>query len=155
MKKEKLVIKKVRPMFTRIFTTANKYTFEDSISDTGIIAANVEGSIKDIQTVVAVGEGVRGIKVGDLVSLNFARYAQHKYAKDSTKSDMNEFYNDVVSYAFTFVNIDNQDCLFLDSSDVEFVIDEYTKEEVELPETLTKEKPKGSKLVKPNTTLIV
>lgn len=153
MKKNKLILKKIRPLFTRIITTADKYTKEDALTDSGLVQANIEGCIKDIQTVVAVGDGVREFKVGDKVSLNFERYAQHKYSKDTMKSSMDEHYNPVVTYAFTYITIEGQACLLLDSRDVEFVIEEFDNEEIIIDDD--KIRKETSKLIKPNSSLIV
>ena len=51
MIKKKLVLKKIKPTFTRLVTTADRYTFEDSITETGMVIPDMEGAIKDIQTV--------------------------------------------------------------------------------------------------------
>ena len=154
MIKKKLVLKKIKPTFTRLVTTADRYTFEDSITETGMVIPDMEGAIKDIQTVVAVGDGVREIKEGDKVSLNFKRFAQYKYSKNSAKADMEEYNNQIVSYAFTFVEIDGVDYLFLDNQDVEFIIKEYKEVEVALPDTIT-EAPKATNLVKPSTSTLI
>ena len=135
-------------------TTADRYTFEDSITETGMVIPDMEGAIKDIQTVVAIGDGVREIKEGDKVSLNFKRFAQYKYSKNSAKADMEEYNNQIVSYAFTFVEIDGVDYLFLDNQDVEFIIKEYKEVEVALPDTIT-EAPKATNLVKPSSSTLI
>ena len=151
MIKKKLVLKKIKPTFTRLVTTADRYTFEDSITETGMVIPDMEGAIKDIQTVVAVGDE---IKEGDKVSLNFKRFAQYKYSKNSAKADMEEYNNQIVSYAFTFVEIDGVDYLFLDNQDVEFIIKEYEEAEVILPDAITAA-PKATNLVKPSSSTLI
>ena len=119
-----------------------------------MVIPDMEGAIKDIQTVVAVGDGVREIKEGDKVSLNFKRFAQYKYSKNSAKADMEEYNNQIVSYAFTFVEIDGVDYLFLDNQDVEFIIKEYEEAEVILPDAITAA-PKATNLVKPSSSTLI
>ena len=72
-------IKKVRPMFNNMVVTLNKYP-TDLTTNGGIIDSTRAGSVKEYQTVVAVGPMVRGIEVGDIVYVNPKRYAvmQHK-----------------------------------------------------------------------------
>ena len=137
MIKKKLVLKKIKPTFTRLVTTADRYTFEDSITETGMVIP-----------------GVREIKEGDKVSLNFKRFAQYKYSKNSAKADMEEYNNQIVSYAFTFVEIDGVDYLFLDNQDVEFIIKEYEEAEVILPDAITAA-PKATNLVKPSSSTLI
>ena len=71
-------------MANYLVTTKNEYTEED-IKKEGLISAKVVGSLKEYQTVVAVGPVVRGIKVGDLVCIDPSRYLQliHKEGKTS------------------------------------------------------------------------
>ena len=59
-------IKKVRPMFNNMVVTLNKYP-TDLTTNGGIIDSTRAGSVKEYQTVVAVGPMVRGIEVGDIV----------------------------------------------------------------------------------------
>ena len=54
-------IKSIKPLFTGIITTADKYT-EDDVPKSGIVF-KVEGSVRDYQKVLAVGSSVRDIKI--------------------------------------------------------------------------------------------
>lgn len=104
----------------------------------GIIdTSRTKGSLKEYQTVIAVGDTVKSIKVGDVVSLNLKRYAvmQHKDGsmKDGVISD-----NPVIGYRLDTIDIDGKECLKLYDTDINFIIEEM--EEVEdsgliLPET--------------------
>ena len=73
-----LHITEIKPMFTGIVTTGDRYK-EDQIEN-GLITAPA-GSLKLNQVVVAVGSTVRDIKVGDQVMINPAGYAVRKYDK--------------------------------------------------------------------------
>lgn len=98
-----LHIKKVKPMFTSVITTADVFT-EDYTED-GIIVAKA-GDVKPWQKVVAVGTSVRDIKEGDLVMVNLANYAVMKYDKDSIHNDLDD--NKRLRYAFNYVSIDDE-----------------------------------------------
>lgn len=119
-----LKIKKIRPMFTSIITTMDKYE-EDNITTGGIIdTSKQQGSLKEYQTVLAVGDSVRNVGVGDLVCVNPSRYAvrQHKEGslKDGVIGD-----NPVITYNFETIEMDGKQCLLLQDRDIEFVIEEF------------------------------
>lgn len=117
-------IKKIKPMFTKIVTTANKYLDDDAKDANGIIdVSKMKTGLTEYQTVLAVGSYVKDIEVGDVVCINPDRYKVNKYRENSMKADIME--NTVVRYNFPMVNLDGQDCLLLDSADVEFVVEEY------------------------------
>lgn len=80
-----LHIKKIKPMFTSIVTTAD--VFEKDYKKGGIITAYA-GDIKPWQKVVAVGTSVRDIKEGDMVMVNLANYVVRKYDKNSLQNDL-------------------------------------------------------------------
>ena len=64
-----LKIKKIRPMFTSLITTMDKY--EQDVKIGGLIdTTRQQGGLKEYQKVLAVGNSVRDIKVGDVVCVN-------------------------------------------------------------------------------------
>ena len=66
-------IKKIRPLFTKIVTTLDRYE-EDQITEGGLVIAKKQaGSVKEYQRIVAVGSNPAGLKVGDIVMINPAR----------------------------------------------------------------------------------
>lgn len=131
-------LKKIKPMFTSILTTADKFTEQRYMPGTMIIDPTASKiGLKEYQTVIAVGDSVRNIKPGDIVCINPERYSVRKYKKDSLKSDMDEYNNVVVSYNFHIVEVDGKDCLFLDEKDVDFVVEEYEQVEEETISPLT------------------
>jgi hypothetical protein len=67
-------IKKIELTANYVLTTKDIYTEEDG---SGII--KLSGTLKEYQTVVAVGPMVRTIKVGDFVCINPKRYAVTRY----------------------------------------------------------------------------
>lgn len=127
--KKMFKIKKVRPLFTGVITTATKY--KDVMTTNGgliIDTTKMEGSLNPYQTVVAVGDMVRGLSVGDIVKINFNRYARAKHIpgkiEDNVQSD-----NLVVTYEIPMVPIDGQEYLFIQHNDIEYVVEDYEVDE--------------------------
>lgn len=138
-----LKIKKIKPMFTALITTMDKY--EQDITTGGLInVTKMQGGLKEYQTVLAVGGSVRDIKVGDLVCVNPARFAVRKHQvgslKDGVISD-----NPVTTYNFDVVEMDGKQCLLLQDRDIDFIIEEFE----EVPD------PAPSTIIQPEKKLIV
>ena len=138
-----LNIKAIQPMFNYLVTTKNEYTEED-VKKGGIIT-KVVGSLKEYQTVVAVGPMVRNIKVGDLVSINPKRYAMKKYEEGSLKDGVIKE-NPVIKYNFNVIELDHVSHLLLTDQDIDFVITDYEDEVVEAH---------SKELILPNRKIIV
>ena len=115
----------VKPMFTGIITTAHKYV-GDQETKSGLLVRvdRLAGTMNPIQQVYAVGTTVQGVKEGDVVKLNFKRYAVAKHLpgkiEDSVQSD-----NVSVHYELPYVEIDGVQYLNLQNSDIEYIIDKY------------------------------
>lgn len=138
-----LVIKKIQPMYTKILTTMCKYE-EDELTNGGLIdASKTQGTLKEYQTVIAVGNSVRNVKVGDLVCINPERYAVKKHEAGSLKDGVITD-NPVIKYNFNIMDLEGVPHLLLDENDVSFIITDY--EEV---------KEQKSDLYVPKTNLIV
>lgn len=122
-----LHIKKIKPLFTTIVTTGDK--FEKDMVSNGIIVAKA-GDMKLWQKVLAVGPSVRGIEVGDKVMINADHFAVKKYNKNSIQNDLDN--NPVLTYHFNWVTIDEdngtKECLLLEDRDVQYV---FEGEEIE------------------------
>ncbi len=116
-----LNVKKVRPMFNNIVTTADKYE-EDQMAG-GLIVVPA-GNIKEYQKVVAVGGSVRDIKVGDLVKVKFDRYMKMKHKKGSLQDGVISD-NTAIDVVLPMVLINNVEHLALSDIDVEYVVEEY------------------------------
>lgn len=124
-----LHIKKIRPLFTNILTTGDKY--EKDEKQNGLIIAK-KGDLKLYQTVMAVGSMVRDVKPGDKVMINPKNYQVTKYDPNSVKEDMGM--NKIIGYNMPWVTIDNeegnpQECLLLIDRDVEFVFEGEEEED--------------------------
>ena len=118
---EERKFKKVRPLFTALITTRNLYP-EDVTVD-GIISEKREGTLMEEQTVLAVGDMVRNIKVGDIVHVNPKNYEVKKYDPNSIKDDMG--LNKVITYRFNTLEMDGQPCLLLQDRDIDYIVEEY------------------------------
>lgn len=116
-------IKKIKPMFTSLITTMDKY--EHDVTTGGVIdVTRQQGTIKEYQTVLAVGSLVKDIKEGDMVCINPSRFAIKKHQagtlKDGVVSD-----NPVIKYNFDIIEIDDKQCLLLQDRDIDFIIEKY------------------------------
>lgn len=99
-----LHVSKVRPMFTSIVTTADR--FVEDYTEGGIVMAS-RGDYKPWQTIIAVGTSIRDLKEGDKVMLNLDNYIVRKYDKNSIQNDLDN--NKKVRYAFNFIKMDDAD----------------------------------------------
>lgn len=118
-----LQIKKIKPLFTSIVTTGDRYT--EDMTEGGIITAN-KGDLKLWQKVIAVGSSVRDIQPGDMVMINASNYAVRKYDKNSIQNDLDN--NKVIRYCFNWVTIyddknNPHDCLLLDQRDIPYAFE--------------------------------
>ena len=124
-----LHIKKVKPLFTSVITTGDK--FEEDMVEGGLIIAR-KGDMKLWQKVIAVGSCVRDIEVGDMVMINADNYAVRKYDKNSIQNDMDN--NPSLGYKFNWVTIDDekgnpQECLLLNDRDLLYAFEGEEKNE--------------------------
>lgn len=125
-------VKKIKPMFTALITTMNLYD-SDTVGESGIIdPTKQKGTVKEYQTVVAVGNSVRDIKVGDLVCIDATRFAVRKNKDNSIKNDI-EGGNPILEYRFDTVEMDGKNYMLLQDRDIQFIIEEY--EEIEPPKS--------------------
>ena len=119
-----LKIKSIKPLFDSLVTTMNKY--EDDGFKNGVIVKQA-GSLKEYQTVIAVGPAVRNIEVGDKVMINPSRYAKMKHNEGSLKNGIVAD-NPIIGYEFRTVTINDEECLYLQSQDIMY---SFEGEEVE------------------------
>lgn len=130
-----LHIKKIKPLFTSIVTTGDKY--EEDMRENGLIVAN-KGDLKAYQKVLAIGSSVRDIQPGDTVMIDIKHFAVMKLDPNSIKKDMDM--DKVVRWNIPWVIIDDeegkpQDCLLINDRDVKFVfVGEETNEAIIIPD---------------------
>ena len=134
-----LKITKIKPMFTDLIITADR--FDRDITEGGIVVAN-KGDLKSYQTVIAVGDAIRNIAVGDKVMVNFEVFAEHKIPVNSVKKDM-DVNDPIVRYNIPWVNMvdaDGNNKVYIRVPDraIEFV---FEGEEVDTPDIIQVGKP--------------
>ena len=133
-----LKLKKIKPLFTSIITTAERYEDDETVN--GVIT-RARGEMKPIQKVVAIGECVKTVNVGDYVMVNPKRYIRVNQERDnSIKDTMVESYKNVVSYDIPTVELDGVIHLYLQDRDIDFVVEDY--EEVQQSDIIVPNKPK-------------
>lgn len=137
-------IKKIKPMFNSLITTMDKYEHDMTTKGGLIDTTKQEGALKEYQKVVAVGDSVRNIKVGDLVCINPIRYARKKHQEGSLKDGIITD-NPVVDYNFNVVDLNDIPHLLLQDCDISFIIEDFE----DIPD------PKPLKLYKPKNKIIV
>lgn len=136
-----LKVKSIKPLFTGVLTTANRY--ETTSTKNGIIisAKQTEGQIKEYQTVVKVGSSVREIKPGDIVLINPSRYLRKKFDENSIRDDFDK--NPTIEINIPTVVINDKEYFLIEDRDVAYIIDDCE----EIPDT------KPSIIMPKNTTI--
>lgn len=96
-----------------------------SVITNGVIGLkNLEGTVKDYQKVIAIGQTVKDVKVGDIVKVNPIRYAQFKNTPGSIKEGIQET-NPIVKYNIPTIEINGNEYMKLDAADIDYIFDEY------------------------------
>lgn len=128
-----LNIKKIKPLNSYVVLTADKYEKSQTIGGSSILDTHkMEGALKEYQTVVAIGNLVRNIKEGDVVSINPKRYAVMKHQEGSLKDGVITD-NPVIRYNFPTIMLDHEEYLLLQDNDINYVILESEEEPDEEP----------------------
>jgi hypothetical protein len=112
-------------MFNQVLVTEELYGYDDK-DEAGIIVAS-KGDIKPYQTVVAVGDDVKKVKPGDVVAINFYKYAEFKENPNSVKAMGG---NRMVSLHLNEVElVDENDevvrCFIIDERDVKYILVDF------------------------------
>jgi co-chaperonin GroES (HSP10) len=114
-----LKVKDIRPVYTRLITTANKYE-ETQMNGTLIDVNKMEGRYKEYQTVVRVGSAVREVKEGDVVLIDPSRYMKRKFSDNSLREDFVE--NPIVEINIPTVTMNDEDYFMIEERDIAYVI---------------------------------
>ena len=131
-----LHIKSIKPMFTSIVTTADR--FEEDYTENGMILAS-KGDYKPWQTIISIGDSVRNLKKGDKVMVNLDNYVVRKYDKNSLQNDLEN--NKKVRYAFNFVTLDDnngnpKECFLFNDRDILYSFEGEEKADIiKVPKT--------------------
>lgn len=121
-----MIIKKIRPMFTKIVTTMDKYDKDQKVGNL-IDTHKTSGTVKEIQRVIAVGNNSAGIKEGDMVLINPTRYAVMKHEEGSLKNGIITD-NPVIGYNLPIIELNGVPHLLIDTQDIDYVVEEWEEE---------------------------
>lgn len=121
-----LEIRKIKPIGSQVLVTKNLYDWDD-FGEGGIIV-HQRGDIKQYQTVVAVGDDVKGVKVGDVVNINFFKYAVFKESHTSVKVAEND--NPIIGLRLNEVEMLNDKnepitCFIIDFRDIKYILEDF------------------------------
>lgn len=133
-------LNKIKPMFNRIVTTMDTYE-KDQYNGNLLDTTKQKGSLKEYQTVLAVGTTVRDIKVGDLVCIDPTRYMVTKHREKSLQGNI--MGDDMaVGYKFNTIKLGDDECLMLFDQDISFIVeDSEDVEDQTAPLIIQPEKP--------------
>ncbi len=134
-----LKLKKIKPLFNQILTTADRYE-EDGTIGTLIDATKTAGSYKEYQTVIAVGDSVRSIKAGDVVSINPVKYMRRKYNDNSLREDFVD--NPVIEVNIPTIELNGVEHFLIYDNDVSYIIEDYEEEYIPDIPIIKPKKPK-------------
>lgn len=116
---------KIRPMFTKIVTTARSYG-RDQCGPGGVMVVATAGTVMPVQRVVAVGSSPAGIKVGDLVLINPKRYYRAEYdEKNSIREDIVQTMRHRAVYDVPRVSLNGEVHFLIETADVDCVVEEW------------------------------
>ena len=124
-------IKKVRPLFTGVITTAKKYV-GDQLTKGGLLldTRKMQGDINPYQTVISVGTTVHDIKEGDIVKINFKRYEKAKHTPGALDEAENKIIDNMSRYCeIPAIVINDEEYLFIQNNDIEYVVEDYEVDE--------------------------
>jgi len=134
-----LNIKDIRPVYTRLLTTAERYQ-EDQANGVLLDANKLEGRYKEYQKVVRVGSSVREVSVGDTVLIDPSRYMKRKFSDNSLREDFVD--NPIVEINIPTVTMDGVDYFMIEERDIAYVIQDYEELPDPKPNPIIMPKPK-------------
>lgn len=136
-----LNIKSIRPVYTRLLITADKYEADQS---QGVLldSRKLEGHFKEYQKVVRVGSAVREVSVGDTVLIDPSRYMKRKFSDNSLREDFVD--NPIISIDIPTVTMDGVDYFMIDERDIAYIIEDSE----EVPD------PKPNRIIMPKNKII-
>lgn len=137
-----LNIKSIKPVYTRLLTTADRYQ-EDQTDGVIIDTNKLEGRYKEYQKVVKVGSSVREVKEGDMILIDPSRYMKRKFSDNSLREDFVD--NPIISVDIPTVTMDGVDFFMIEERDIAYIIEDYE----ELPD------PKRNPIIMPREKKII
>jgi len=118
-------IKKVKPLFTGVITTATKYQYENS-TDGGIILMNqITGGYNEFQRVIAAGRTCTDLEPGKIVKINYNRY-KYPIHRPGAIDEQTNIQSDNLSSKCEppIIKINGKECLFIQYNDIEYIVEE-------------------------------
>ena len=134
-----LNIKSIRPVYTRLLTTAERYE-EDQSNGVLLDANKLEGRYKEYQKVVKVGNAVREAKEGELILIDPTRYVRRKYSSNSLREDMVD--NPIIEVNIPTVTMDGIDYFMIEEQDIAYIIEDSEEVPDPKPNPIIMPKPK-------------
>lgn len=121
-----LKLRKIKPIGSQVLVTENLYGWDDK-NESGIILHN-RGDVKTYQEVIAVGKDVTFTKPGDIVEINFYKYAELDRDPDSLKSIVGS--SRMVNLRLNEVEMEGTDgnsvtCFLIDQRDIKYILEDY------------------------------
>lgn len=121
-----LKLRKIKPIGSQVLVTENLYGWDDR-NESGIILHN-KGDVKTYQEVIAVGKDVTFTKPGDVVEINFYKYAELDRDPDSLKSIVGS--SRMVNLRLNEVEMEGADgssvtCFLIDQRDIKYILEDY------------------------------
>ena len=132
-------IKDIRPVYTRLLTTAERYQ-EDQTNGVLLDANKLEGRYKEYQKVVKIGSSVREVSVGDTVLIDPSRYMKRKFSDNSLRNDFVD--NPIVEIDIPTVIMNGIDYFMIEERDIAYVIQDYEELPDPKPNPIIMPKPK-------------
>ena len=122
-------IKDIKPMFSAVITTACRYVGETKTEGGLIDVSKRDGDLNPFQTVFAVGDitaQTTGMKKGDIVKLNFKRYAKAQHVPGAIDEAQNKQFDKMsITYELPTIEINGVIYLQMQSNDVEYIVTDY------------------------------
>lgn len=131
-------IKAAKPLANYLIISAEKYTEEDLKTESGLIVSDGVGTLKEIQKVIATGDMVRGINVGDEVYFDPKNYAKWENVsqREQANTGIDRTTAKIVRYDFTWVELESGPTLLVNTGDIKYVVDEWSEEDDLLPDEI-------------------
>lgn len=145
-----LQIRAIKPIGCQVLVTENLYGWDD-VNAAGIIV-NKKGDLMSFQEVLAVGDDVKFVKPGDIVEINFFKYAVFKEDPNSVKA-MSD--NPIVGFRLDEVEMVDADGdpvtrMLIDQRDIKYILTDFDNVKYNKDDTITKIEIPKVNLILPN-----
>ena len=121
-------VKSVKPLFNVVITTAKR--FERPQVKNGVVVAD-SMDYEPYQVVIAIGDAVRGLNVGDLVHIDPIRYAKFYQDPSSLKAN-----GAVRKYEIPTIELDGNECFRLTQADIDYIVEEFEDDDAQVANSM-------------------